>query len=64
MIDLDIKTAGPEVPVKVLDCDTIAQVKEKILDAVYKNFPFSLRPTKEELDLGDFMRFLSQTVKH
>lgn len=39
-------------PVKVLDCDTISQVKEKILDAIYKNAPFSSRPRKETIDLG------------
>lgn len=38
--------------VKVLDCDTISQIKEKILDAMYKNAPFSSRPAKEDLDLG------------
>jgi len=38
--------------VKVLDCDSITQVKEKILDAIYKNTPFSHRPAKEDLDLG------------
>ena len=27
---------GLRVPVKVLDCDTISQAKEKLLDAVYK----------------------------
>ena len=27
------------------------QVKSKILDAVYKNTPFSLRPTLDEVDL-------------
>uniref|UniRef100_A0A673B015 Plexin A2 n=1 Tax=Sphaeramia orbicularis TaxID=375764 RepID=A0A673B015_9TELE len=32
---------SPEIPVKVLNCDTITQVKEKILDAVYKNMPYS-----------------------
>ncbi|XP_048252946.1 plexin-A2-like isoform X3 [Haliotis rufescens] len=37
--------------VKVLDCDTISQIKEKILDAMYKNAPFSSRPAKEDLDL-------------
>ncbi|KAM7405182.1 hypothetical protein PAMP_012463 [Pampus punctatissimus] len=35
---------SPEIPVKVLNCDTITQVKEKILDAVYKNMPYSQRP--------------------
>ena len=38
-------------PVKVLDCDTVSQVKEKILDAIYKNAPFSSRPVKEDVDL-------------
>ncbi|XP_039297179.1 plexin-B-like isoform X1 [Nilaparvata lugens] len=36
---------------KVLDCDTISQVKSKILDALYKNTPFSLRPSIYDLDL-------------
>lgn len=37
---------------KVLDCDTISQVKSKILDAVYKNTAFSLRPSVYDVDLG------------
>ena len=36
---------------KVLDCDSITQVKAKILDAVYKNTSFTLRPTVHEVDL-------------
>lgn len=36
---------------KVLDCDSITQVKAKILDAVYKNTAFTLRPTVHEVDL-------------
>lgn len=36
---------------KVLDCDSISQVKGKILDAVYKNTPFSMRPNIDEIDL-------------
>ena len=36
---------------KVLDCDSISQVKSKILDSVYKNTPFSLRPSSDEVDL-------------
>ncbi|KAL8574219.1 hypothetical protein ACOMHN_027873 [Nucella lapillus] len=54
---LDVDPDGstqPSHPVKVLDCDTISQVKEKILDAIYKNAPFSSRPLKEELDLVMF----------
>lgn len=38
---------------KVLDCDTISQVKSKILDAVYKNTAFSLRPSIYDVDLGN-----------
>lgn len=38
--------------VKVLDCDCISQVKEKILDTMYKNQPYSRRPDKDDLDLG------------
>lgn len=38
--------------VKVLNCDTITQAKEKILDAIYRSTPFSARPDKDELDLG------------
>lgn len=37
---------------KVLNCDTITQVKEKILDAVYKNMPYSQRPRAVDMDLG------------
>ena len=36
---------------KVLSCDTISQVKRKVLDCVYKNTPFSLRPSLDEVDL-------------
>uniref|UniRef100_A0A146MHQ7 Plexin-B n=2 Tax=Lygus hesperus TaxID=30085 RepID=A0A146MHQ7_LYGHE len=36
---------------KVLDCDTISQVKSKILDALCKNLPFSLRPSIHDVDL-------------
>ncbi|KAH3827947.1 hypothetical protein DPMN_129893 [Dreissena polymorpha] len=49
---LDMEQFGQQShPVKVLDCDTISQVKEKILDAIYKNAPFSSRPTKQQVDL-------------
>jgi len=42
-----------KVQCKVLDCDTISQVKSKILDAVYKNTAFSLRPSVYGVDLGE-----------
>ncbi|XP_050411553.1 plexin-A4 isoform X3 [Patella vulgata] len=50
VVDVDSLTQQTH-PVKVLDCDTISQVKEKILDAIYKNAPFSSRPLKDNLDL-------------
>ena len=37
---------------KVLDCDTITQAKEKALDAIYRNTPFSQRPSVHDLDLS------------
>uniref|UniRef100_A0A3Q2PA14 Plexin b2a, tandem duplicate 1 n=1 Tax=Fundulus heteroclitus TaxID=8078 RepID=A0A3Q2PA14_FUNHE len=43
---------GPDVtPVKVLNCDTITQVKEKIIDQVYRNLPYSQRPKAESVAL-------------
>uniref|UniRef100_A0A8C3SV12 Plexin-B1 n=1 Tax=Chelydra serpentina TaxID=8475 RepID=A0A8C3SV12_CHESE len=39
------------VSVKVLDCDTITQVKEKILDQIYKGTPYCHRPDPDSLDL-------------
>ena len=44
---------GIKVPVKVLNCDTISQVKEKILDSVYKATPVSKRPDLTSVDLGE-----------
>ena len=35
----------------MLNCDTITQVKEKILDAFFKGFPYSKRPQADDLDL-------------
>lgn len=43
---------APEVTVKCLNCDTITQVKEKLLDAVYKGSPYSQRPKASDMDLG------------
>lgn len=44
------------VPVKVLDCDTISQVKEKALDTIYRATPYSQRPRKDDLDLGEISK--------
>ncbi|XP_078091809.1 plexin-B2-like [Mustelus asterias] len=43
--------AGEFMPVKVLSCDSITQVKEKILDQVYRNIPFSQRPKLDSVVL-------------
>lgn len=42
---------APEVPVKGLDCDTVTQAKEKLLDAAYKGVPYSQRPKAADMDL-------------
>ncbi|XP_058390946.1 plexin-B3 [Diceros bicornis minor] len=44
-------SAAQRVPARVLDTDTITQVKEKVLDQVYKGTPFSQRPSVHALDL-------------
>uniref|UniRef100_A0A8D1N0M1 Plexin-B3 n=3 Tax=Sus scrofa TaxID=9823 RepID=A0A8D1N0M1_PIG len=44
-------SAGQRVPARVLDTDTITQVKEKVLDQVYRGTPFSQRPSVHALDL-------------
>ncbi len=40
------------VSVRVMQTDCICQVKEKILEAFYKNLPFSQWPREEDVDLG------------
>lgn len=52
--------AGTEVPVKVLNCDTVTQVKDKLLDAVYKGIPFSQRPQADDMDLGNHTETLTE----
>ena len=47
---------GEKKEVKVLDIDTIGQVKSKVLDAIHRNRPYSntsrLKPW--QVDLGEF----------
>ncbi|XP_078065963.1 plexin-B1 isoform X2 [Mustelus asterias] len=53
-LTLNVLVQGEDVqpsPVKVLDCDTITQVKEKIIDQIHKGVTYSLRPHVETLDL-------------
>lgn len=40
------------VSVRVMNTDTICQVKEKILEAFYKNLPYSQWPREEDVELG------------
>jgi len=37
---------------KLLDCDTVTQAKEKALDSLFRNTPFSQRPSIHNVDLG------------
>lgn len=40
-----------DMAVRVLDCDTITQVKEKCLDVKYRGYRFSDRPSAQDLEL-------------
>lgn len=40
-----------DTQLRVLDCDSITQVKEKCLDAKYRTTPFSQRPSPNDVDL-------------
>ena len=53
---------GLRVPVKVLDCDTISQVKEKLLDSIYKATPVSKRPSLTSIDLGEWLLVIIYNV--
>lgn len=44
-----------EIPIKLWDCDSITQAKEKILDALYRNTPVSKRPQLTAVDLGEWV---------
>lgn len=48
-----VVTESGEIPIKMWDCDTISQAKEKILDIMYKNAPISSRPQISDVDLGE-----------
>lgn len=50
-VDPNLQTDNIKIPVKVLDCDTISQVKEKAIDTIYKSTPYSQRPYKDHLEL-------------
>ena len=50
------------IPVKVLNCDTISQVKEKIIDQVYRTQPCSCWPKPDSVVLGEFHLFVRPRV--
>lgn len=55
--NLDMLPSHTEnVSVKVLDCDTIGQVKDKCLETIYRNIPSSQRPRRDDLDLGKLQK--------
>lgn len=39
--------------VRALDCDTVGQVKAKLLDTLYRNTPHSQRISADHFDLGE-----------
>ncbi|XP_030629464.1 plexin-B2b [Chanos chanos] len=51
-VQVQVHGEGPDVtPVKVLNCDTISQVKEKIIEQIYRNLPYSQRPKVDSVTL-------------
>ena len=54
---------GLRVPVKLLDCDTISQTKEKLLDSMFRAAPVSRRPRLTDVDLGKDNKVYSRRVK-
>lgn len=50
-IDPNLQTENLDIPVKVLDCDAISQVKEKAIDSIYKSTPHSQRPCAENVGI-------------
>ena len=57
---------GEKKEVKVLDIDTIGQVKSKVLDAIHRNRPYSnvsrLKPW--QVDLGEFIYLFTKLAKN
>ena len=47
-----------EIPIKMWDCDSITQAKEKILDTLYRNTPISKRPKLTDIDLGQLQLYV------
>lgn len=57
-VNVIVQDEGTEsIPVKVLNCDTISQVKEKIIDQVYRILPYSQWPKPDSVVLGMYLSF-------
>ncbi|CAH1783846.1 unnamed protein product [Owenia fusiformis] len=50
-VNLVLEPTTDVLPVKLLDCDTVSQAKEKLLDAAYRNTPLSHRPNIFDVEL-------------
>ena len=53
--DFDSESVSEPVQVPVVDVDTITQCKLKIIEAVFKDKPFSECPKPDDLDFGKFL---------
>ena len=42
---------NPHLQVSLLSCDTVSQAKAKIIDAMYRTVPDSLKPTHNDVDV-------------
>ncbi|ESO91422.1 hypothetical protein LOTGIDRAFT_105554 [Lottia gigantea] len=51
VLSLNVEHSGEVITCRVLDCDTITQAKEKIMDYMYRNVSYSHRPSVHDLDL-------------
>ncbi|XP_048257731.1 plexin A3-like isoform X1 [Haliotis rufescens] len=51
VMTLNVEHNGEISQCRVLDCDTVTQAKEKMLDMLCRNVPFSQRPSVQDLDL-------------
>lgn len=51
--DEETEKMSDPVEVSVVNVDTITQVKAKVLEAVYKDKPYSEYPNPDDLDLSE-----------
>lgn len=58
MIPFDSSKQSPII-LRALSCDTITQVKKKLLDTIYSNEPFSTRLSVDQFYLGNELKLLN-----